>query len=220
MKWENLPGFRNRYAGRHVACLINAIASVRSLPNEAALNIYGHHYLKDIQALQINVTCYLTVAIAEKFPSDPPQQNPRVLRDQCLIVHGLPETRAATGSLETRHDIDELSKVIKHIVPSGEVIIILTTHRLGPRVANLPNSLRPLKVVLSETAMLDLLMKSRFHLRGSHLSIYFHVDLPLKERQKLAEASTFQWNTARRGVSTESPSFIVVHLVSSGAIAV
>ncbi len=31
-------------------------------------------------------------------------------------------------------------------------------------------------------------MKSRFHLRGSHPSIYFHVDRPLKERQKLAEA--------------------------------
>ncbi len=46
-------------------------------------------------------------------------------RDQCLIVHGLPETRVVTGSLETSHDIDELSKVIKHIIPPGEVIIIL-----------------------------------------------------------------------------------------------
>ncbi len=50
-----------------------------------------------------------------------------------------------TGSLETRHDIDELSKVIEHIVSPGEVIIILKTHRLGPRDANLPNSPRPLK---------------------------------------------------------------------------
>ncbi len=58
--------------------------------------------------------------------------------------------------LETRHDIDELSKVIKHIVPPGKVIIILKTHCLGPRVANLPNSHRPLKVVLSEAAMRDL----------------------------------------------------------------
>ncbi len=32
------------------------------------------------------------------------------------------------------------------------------------------------------------LMKSRFHLRGSHPSIYLHVDRPLKERQKLVEA--------------------------------
>ncbi len=31
-------------------------------------------------------------------------------------------------------------------------------------------------------------MKSRFHLRGYHLSIYLSVDRPLKERQKLAEA--------------------------------
>ncbi len=30
-------------------------------------------------------------------------------------------------------------------------------------------------------------MKSRFHLRGSHLSIYFYVDRPLTERQKLTE---------------------------------
>ncbi len=30
---------------------------------------------------------------AEKSPSDPPPQNPRVPRDQCLIVHGFPETR-------------------------------------------------------------------------------------------------------------------------------
>ncbi len=45
-----------------------------------------------------------------------------------------------------------------------------------------------MKVVLSETAKWDLLMKSRFHLRGSHPSIYFHVDRPLKERQELAEA--------------------------------
>ncbi len=67
---------------------------------------------------------------AEKFPFDPPHQNPRVRRDQCLIVHG---TRADNGSLV--HDIDELSKVIKHIVPPGEVIVILKTHRLGPRVA-------------------------------------------------------------------------------------
>ncbi len=92
------------------------------------------------------------------------------------------------GSLETRHDIDELSKVIKPIVPPGEVITILKAHRLGPRVANLPNSPRPLKVVLSETAMWDLLTKSRFHLRGSYPSTYFHVDHPLKKRQKLAEA--------------------------------
>ncbi len=98
------------------------------------------------------------------------------------------ETRADTGSLETRHDIDDLSKVVKHIVPPGEVIIILKTHRVCPRVENVPNSLRPLKVVLSETVMRDLLMKSRFHLRGSHPSIYFHVDRPLKERQKQAEA--------------------------------
>ncbi len=78
--------------------------------------------------------------------------------------------------------------MIKQIVPPGEVIIVLKTHRLCPRVANVPNSPRPLKVVLSETAMRDLLMKSRFHLRGSHPSIYSHVDRPLKERQKLAEA--------------------------------
>ncbi len=110
---------------------------------------------------------------AEKSPSDPPPQNPRVPRGHRLIVHGLPEARADTGSLETRHDIDELSKVIKHIVPPGEVIIILKTHRLGPRVANAPNSPRPLKVVLSKTAMRDLLMKSRFHLRSFHPSIYF-----------------------------------------------
>ncbi len=89
--------------------------------------------------------------------------------------------------METRHDIDELSKVIKHIVPPGEVIIAPKTHRLGPRVANVPNLPRPLKVVLSETAMRDLLMKPRVQLRGSHPSIYFHVDRPLKERQKLAE---------------------------------
>ncbi len=100
---------------------------------------------------------------------------------------GLPETRADTGSLETRHDIDELSKVIKHI-KNIELIFILKTHRLCPRVANLNNSPRPLKVVLSGTAMRDLLMKSRFHLHGSHPSIYLHIDHPLKERQKLAEA--------------------------------
>ncbi len=35
--------------------------------------------------------------------------------------------------------------------------------------------------------MRDRLMKSRFHLRGSHPSIYFHVNRPLKDRQKLAE---------------------------------
>ncbi len=123
-----------------------------------------------------------------KSPSDPQQQNPWVPRDQYLIVHGLPEILADSGSLETRHDIDELLKVIKHIVPPCEVIIILKTHRLGPRVANLPNSPRPLRVVFSETAMRDLLMKSRFHLRGSHPSIYFHVDRLLKERQKLTGA--------------------------------
>ncbi len=111
-----------------------------------------------------------------------------VPRDQCLIAHRLPGTRADTGSLETRHDIDELPKVIKLIVPPAEVIIILKTHRLGPRDANLSNSPRPLKVVHSETAKRDLLMKSRLHLRGSHSSIYFHVDRSLKERQKLAEA--------------------------------
>ncbi len=90
---------------------------------------------------------------AEKSP---PHQNPGLPRDQCLIVYGLRETRADTGSLETRQDIDELSKVIKYIVPPGKVIIILKTHRLCPRVANLPHSSRPLKVVLSETAMRDL----------------------------------------------------------------
>ncbi len=31
-------------------------------------------------------------------------------------------------------------------------------------------------------------MKPHFHLRASHTSIYFHVDRPLKERQKLEEA--------------------------------
>ncbi len=31
-------------------------------------------------------------------------------------------------------------------------------------------------------------MKSRFHLRGSHPSIYFHVDHLMMERQKLAKA--------------------------------
>ncbi len=36
--------------------------------------------------------------------------------------------------------------------------------------------------------MRDLLMKSRFHPRGSDPSIYFHVNRPLKERQQLAEA--------------------------------
>ncbi len=30
-------------------------------------------------------------------------------------------------------------------------------------------------------------MKSHFHLRTSHPSIYFHANLPLKEGQKLAE---------------------------------
>ncbi len=100
----------------------------------------------------------------------------------------LTETRVGNGSLETRHGIDELSKVVKRIVPPGEVFIILKSHRLGPRVENLPNSPRPLKVVLSETTMRDLLMKSRFNLRNSHPSIYFHVDRPLTERQKLADS--------------------------------
>ncbi len=50
---------------------------------------------------------------------------------------------ADTGSLETRHDIDELSKVTKHIAPPGEVTIILKIHCLGPRVANLPTHLDP-----------------------------------------------------------------------------
>ncbi len=72
-----------------------------------------------------------------------------------------------TGSLETHHNIDELSKVIKQIVPPGDVILILRPHRLGPRVANLPNSPRPLKAVLSETAMQDLLIESGFHRCGS-----------------------------------------------------
>ncbi len=65
-----------------------------------------------------------------------------------------------------------------------DAIINISSHL----VLELRTSPRPLKVVLSETAMRDLLMKSRFHLRGSHPSIYFHVDRPLKERQKLAEA--------------------------------
>ncbi len=82
---------------------------------------------------------------AEKSPSNPPQQNPRVPWDQCLIVHGLPEARVDNGSLETRHDIDELSKVIKHNFPPGEVIIILETHCLGPRVSDLPYWQRDIK---------------------------------------------------------------------------
>ncbi len=83
------------------------------------------------------------ISSAEKSSSDPPRQHARVPRDQCLIVHRHPETRADTGSLETRHDIDELLKVIKHIVPPGQVVIILKTRRRGPRVAKLPNSSRP-----------------------------------------------------------------------------
>ncbi len=81
-----------------------------------------------------------------------------------------------------------MSKVIKHLVLPGEVNIILKTNRLGPRVANLPNSPRPLKLILSQRAMRDPLMKSRSSLRGSHPSIYLHVDRPLNQRQKLAEA--------------------------------
>ncbi len=83
-----------------------------------------------------------------------------------------------TGSLETRHDIDELSKVIQHIVPLNKVIIILKTHRLRPRVTNHLKSPRTLKVVLSEKAMRDLLKECHFHLRGSHPSIYFNVERP------------------------------------------
>ncbi len=37
--------------------------------------------------------------------------------------------------------------------------------------------------------MPDRLMKRQCHLRGSHPSIYFNVERPLKERQTLAEAS-------------------------------
>ncbi len=90
---------------------------------------------------------------AEKSSWGQPEQPPRVPRDQCLIIHGLPKTRADTGSLETRHNIDELSKVIKPIVPPSAVVIILKTHCLVPQVANLPNSPRPQKVVLSEAIM-------------------------------------------------------------------
>ncbi len=43
----------------------------------------------------------------------------------------------------------ELTKVIIQIAPHSGVIIILKTNRLGPRVANLPNLPRVLKVVLS-----------------------------------------------------------------------
>ncbi len=90
----------------------------------------------------------------------------------------------ATLSLEIHHDIEELSKVNKLIAPLCEVIIILKIHRLGPRVANLLSSPRPLNVVLSETAMHGLLMKSLFHVNGLHPNIYLHIGRPRKERPK------------------------------------
>ncbi len=44
----------------------------------------------------------------------------------------------------------------------------------APQAVNLPSSPRPLKEILSETVMLDLLIKPRFQIRGLHPSIYFH----------------------------------------------
>ncbi len=77
-----------------------------------------------------------------KSSSNPLQQPPKDTMDQCLIVRRLPETRAYTGSMETRHDIDAFSKTIKQIILPGEVIAILKTHPLSRRVANLPSSRR------------------------------------------------------------------------------
>ncbi len=57
---------------------------------------------------------------AEKSPPDPPKQNPRVPRGQCLIVHGLNCHRKPVTTLTNQQNSSN----------------ILKTHRLGPRVAN------------------------------------------------------------------------------------
>ncbi len=97
-----------------------------------------------------------------------------VPENEWLLVNELLESQTGMVSLEICHDINEYSKVIKEIVPGGEVITKINSRRLGPWVTNLPSSTRPLKVVLWETAMHDLLMKSCFHLRDLHLNTFSH----------------------------------------------
>ncbi len=93
--------------------------------------------------------------------------------NEWVVVNDFPETQADTVSLEICLDIDELSKVIKEIaIKVIKVMTKLKSRCLGLRVANLPSSPRPLKVVLS--AMRDLLMKPCFHLRGLHLNTFSH----------------------------------------------
>ncbi len=80
----------------------------------------------------------------KQAPQRPSKDNqPRVPRNQCIIVHGLPEIRADRVAQETRNDIEKLSAVVKAVVPPGEQIVILKTQRLGPRGTNPPTSPAP-----------------------------------------------------------------------------
>ncbi len=83
---------------------------------------------------------------------------PRVPRNQCIIVHGIPEIRPDWVAQETRNDIEKLSAVVKAVVPPVEQIVILKTQRLGPRGTNPPTSPHPLRVVVSYKAARDLLL--------------------------------------------------------------
>ncbi len=84
---------------------------------------------------------------AEQSPSDPPQQNPMVPRPQRILDHWKPVT-ILRNYQKSSNISSHLVKLLSFLKP-----IVLV-------IANLPNSPRPLKVVLSETAIRDLLMKS------------------------------------------------------------
>ncbi len=110
----------------------------------------------------------------KQTPQRPPNDtHPRVPRNQCIIVHGLPEIRADRVAQETRNDIEKRCAVVKAVVPPGKQILILKTQRLGPRGANPPTSALPLRVVVSDQAAHDLLMKSRFQLCNLYLQVVF-----------------------------------------------
>ncbi len=140
----------------------------------------------DDQADWLEVTPKRPVKQALQRP--PNDTQPRVPRNQCIIVHGLPEIRADRVAQETRYDIEKLSAVVKAVVPLGEQIVILKTQRLCPRGTNPSTSPRPLRVVVSDQAARDLLVKSRFRLCNPYPKVYFYFGRTKKEREKLAKA--------------------------------
>jgi hypothetical protein len=117
--------------------------------------------------------------------NNPPARKATYIREQCIIVKGIPEVPELTPKEQVKNDIKHIQDNILAILHEDEIVQILKVFRIG--IKNNINYSRPVKIILENSSQVKLLLERRGLLRTINPDIYFQKDYHPLERQKFRD---------------------------------